>query len=178
MNKASGGVGIPAELFQILKDNAVKVLHSIFQQIWKTWQLPEDWKSSVFIPIPKKGGAKDCSDYCTIMVMSHDNKVIFKILQSCFSSTWTEKFQMYKLDLEKAEEPEIKLPTSVGSQKKQGISRKTSTSTSLNMLKPLTVWITINCGKNLKKWEYQTTLPTSWKICMQVKKLQLELDME
>ena len=87
MNKASGGVGIPAELFQILKDNAVKVLHSIFQQIWKTWQLPQDWKSSVFIPIPKKGGAKDCSDYCTIMVMSHDNKVIFKILQSCFSST-------------------------------------------------------------------------------------------
>ena len=81
---------------------------------------------------------------------------------------------MFKLDLEKAEEPEIKLPTSVRSQKKQGISRKASTSTSLNMLKPLTVWITINCGKNLKKWEYQTTLPTSWEICMQVKKQHLD----
>ena len=118
MNKASGGVGIPAELFQILKDNAIKVLHSIFQQLWKTRQLPEDWKSSVFIPIPKKGSAKDCSKYHTIMVISHENKVIFKILQSCFSSTWTEKFQMYKLDLGRAKEPENKLLTFVGSWRK------------------------------------------------------------
>ena len=154
MNIASGGIGIPAELFQILKDDAAKVLHSIFQQIWKTQQLPEDWKNSVFIPIPKKGSAKHCSNYCTITVISHDNKVIYKILQSCFSSTWTEKFQMYKLDLEKAEEPEIKLPTSVGSQKKQENSRKAFTSTSLTMLKPLTVCITVNCGKILKKWQY------------------------
>ena len=86
MNIASGGIGIPAELFQILKDAAAKVLHSIFQQIRKTQQLPEDWKNSVFILIPKKGSAKDCSNYCTITVISHDNKVIFKILQSCFSS--------------------------------------------------------------------------------------------
>ena len=90
---------------------------------------------------------------------------------------WTENFQMFKLDLEKAEEePEIKLPTFVGSSKKQESSRKTSTSALLTMLKPLTVWITTNCGKFLKK--YQTTWPASWEICMQVKKQQLELDME
>ena len=82
---------------------------------------------------------------------------------------------MFKLDLEKAVEPEIKLPTSVVSQKKQENSRKTSTSASLTMLKPLTVWITTNCGKFFKKWEYQTTLPAS---CIQVKKQQLEMDME
>ena len=76
-----------------------------------------------------------------------------------FNSTWTENFQMYKLDLEKAEELEGKLPTSIGSQKKQENSRKTSTSASLTMLKPLTVWITTNCGEFFKKWEYQTTLP-------------------
>ena len=85
---------------------------------------------------------------------------------------------MFKLDLENAEEPEIKLPTFVGSQKKQENSRKTFTSASLTTLKPLTVWITANCGKFLKSWEYHTTLPASWEICMQVKKQQLELDME
>ena len=84
---------------------------------------------------------------------------------------------MFKLDLEKAEEPEIKLPTSMGSSKKQESSRKTSTSASLTMPKPLIVWITTNCEK-FKRWEYQTTSPASWEICMQVKKQQLELDME
>ena len=85
---------------------------------------------------------------------------------------------MYKLDLEKAEEPEIKLPTSVGSQKKQENSRKTSTSASLTMLKPLTVWITANCGKFFRRWEQQTSFPASCEICMQVKKQWLELDMK
>ena len=85
---------------------------------------------------------------------------------------------MFKLDLEKAEEPEIKLPTSVGSYKKQESSRKTSTSALLTMPKPLTVWITTNCGTFLKRWEFQTTLPASWEICMQVKRQQLEWDME
>ena len=85
---------------------------------------------------------------------------------------------MFKLDLEKAEEPEIKLPTSIRSLKKQESSRKTSTSALLTMPKPLTVWMTVNCGKFLKRWQYQTTLPASWEICMQVKKQQLELDME
>ena len=95
-----------------------------------------------------------------------------------FSSTWTVNFQMFKLDLEKAEEPEIKLPTSVGSSKKQESSRKTSIYALLTMSKPLTVWITTNCGKHFKRWEYQTTWPASWETCMQVKKQQLELDME
>ena len=81
-NRASGGDGIPVELFQILKDDAVKVLHSICQQIWKTQQWPQDWKRSVFIPIPKKGNAKECSNYCTIPLISHTSKVMLKILQA------------------------------------------------------------------------------------------------
>ena len=79
-NKASGGDGIPVELFQILEDDAVKVLHSICQQIWKTQQWPQDWERSVFIPIPKKGNAKECSTYCTMAFISHASKVILKIL--------------------------------------------------------------------------------------------------
>ena len=82
MSKASGGDGIPAELFQILKDDAVKVLHSICQQIWKTQQWPQDWKMSVFIPIPKKDNAKECSKYCAIALISHASKVMLKILQA------------------------------------------------------------------------------------------------
>ena len=82
MNKASGGDGIPVELFQILKDDAVKVLHSICQQIWKAQQWPQDWKRSVFIPIPKKGKAKECSNYRTIALISHAGKVMLKILQA------------------------------------------------------------------------------------------------
>ena len=89
---------------------------------------------------------------------------------------WTVNFQMFKLDLEKAEEPEIKLPTSVGSSKRQERSRKISTSALLTM--PLTVWITTNCGKFWKRWEYQTTWPASWEICMQIRTQQLELDIE
>ena len=81
-NKTSGSDGIPAELFQILKDDAVKVLHSICQKIWKTQQWPQDWKRSVFTPIPKKGNAKECSNYHTIALISHTSKVMFKILQA------------------------------------------------------------------------------------------------
>ena len=91
---------------------------------------------------------------------------------------WTMKFYIFKMDLEKAEEPEIKLPASVGSSTKQESSRKTSTTALLTTPKLLTVWITANCGKLFKKWEYQTTLPASWEIPMQVKKQQLEPDME
>ena len=79
MNKTSGGDEIPVELFQILKDDAVKVLHSICQQIWKTQQWPKDWKRSAFIPIPKTGNAKECSNYLTVTLISHDSKVMFKI---------------------------------------------------------------------------------------------------
>ena len=86
MNKASGGDGIPAELFQILKDDAVKMLHSICQQIWKTQQWPQDWKRSVFIPIPKKGNAKECSNYHTIALISHGSRVMLKIFQAKLST--------------------------------------------------------------------------------------------
>ena len=120
MNKASGGDGIPVELFQILKDDAVKVLPSICQEIWKTQQWPQDWKRSVFIPTPKNGNAKQCSNYCTVALTSHANKVMLKILQA--------RLQQYLNcelpDLEKAEEPDIKLPTSVGPLKKQESSRE------------------------------------------------------
>ena len=115
MNKASGSNGISVELFQILKEDAVKVLHSICQQIWKTQQWPQDWKSSVFIPIPKKGNAKECSNNHTIVLISHASKAMFKISKLGFNSTRAKNFQMFKLDLEKAEEPKIKLPKSLGS---------------------------------------------------------------
>ena len=82
MNKASGGDGISVEIFQILQDDAVKGLHSVCQQIWKSQQWPQDWKMSVFIPVPKKGNAKECSSYCTIPLISHASKVMLKILQA------------------------------------------------------------------------------------------------
>ena len=135
----------------------MKVLHSIYQQIWKTQQWPQDWKRSVFIPIPKKGNAKECSNYHTVALISHSSKVLLKILQVRLQQYVNQQFPEFKLDLEKAEEPEIKLPRSAGSWKKQESSRKTSISALLTMPKPLTVWITINCGKFCKRWEYQTT---------------------
>ena len=104
-------------------------------------------EKSVFIPIPKKGNAKECSNYRTIALISQASKVMLKILQARLQQYVIVNFQMLKLDLEKAEKPEIKLPTSTGSSKKQESSRKTSISASLAMPKPLTVWITINCGK-------------------------------
>ena len=156
-NKASGGERIPAELFQILKDDAVKVLYSICQHIWKTQQWPQNWKRSVFIPIPKKGNAKEFSNYCTIALISHASKVVLKILQARLQQYMNCELPDVHLVLEKAEEPEIKLPTSAGSWKKQESSRKTSISALLTIPKPFTVWITTNCEKFYKRWEYQTT---------------------
>ena len=141
-NKASGGDGIPAELFEILKDDAVKVMHSMYQQIWKTQQWPQDWKRSVFIPIPKKGNAKECSNYHTIALMSHASKVMLKILQARLQQYVNCEIPDVQAVLEKAEEPEIKLPISVGSLKKQESSRKTCTFALLTTPKPLTIWIT------------------------------------
>ena len=134
------------------------VCHSLLQ--WATFcaalNMPAnlensaDWKRSVFIPIPKKGNANECSNYPTIGIISHARKVMLKILQLSFNSTWTKNSWMFKLDFKKAEEQEIKLPTSTGSQKKQENSRKICTFSSLTTLKPLIVWITGNCGKILK----------------------------
>ena len=116
--KASGGDGIPVELFQILKDDAVKVLHSICQQIWKTQQWPQTWKRSVFIPIPKKGNAKECSNYRTIALISHASKVMLDILQTRLQQYLNCELQNVKAGLEETEEPEIKLTTPVRSSKK------------------------------------------------------------
>ena len=107
-NKASGGDGIPVELFQILKDDAVKVLHSICQQIWKTQQWPQDWKISVFIPIPKKGNAKECSNYRTVALISHASKAMLKILQVRLQQYMNCELPDFKPDLEKVEQPESK----------------------------------------------------------------------
>ena len=111
---------VSAELFKILKADAIKVLHSICQQIWKTQQQPQDWKMFVFIPIPKKGNAKECSNYHSITLISHVRKRVLNVLQLGFNSTYTKNLQLYQLNLEKAEEPDIKFPTNGGSQKNQG----------------------------------------------------------
>ena len=130
------------------------------------------------LPNPKKGNAKEYSNYLTIALISHASKVTLKILQVRLQQYMNVNFQIFKLFLEKAEEPEIKLPTPTASLKKQESSRKTSISALLIMPKPLTVWITIKCGKIFKRWEYQTTWPASWETYMQVMKQKLELDME
>ena len=124
----------------------MKVLHSICQQIWKPQQWPQDWKRPVFIPITKKGNSKECSNYHTIALISHASKVMLKILQARLQQYVNCELSDVQA-VEKAEEPEIRLPTSAGSWKEQESSRKTSISALLTMPKPLTVWITLNCGK-------------------------------
>ena len=128
--------------------------------------------------MPKKGNTKEGSNYCAIAFISHASKVMLKILKLGFNTMWIKNFQIYKLDLEKKEDPEIKLATSFGSKKKQKNSRKVFASASLTTLEPLTVWITINYGKFLKRWEFQTALSAPWETCMQVKRQQLEPNME
>ena len=137
VNKASGCDGILVELFQILKDHAVKVLHSICQQICKTQQWPQDWKRSVFIPIPKKDNLKECSNYCTIALISHASKVMLKILQ--------DRLQQYL----NRELPDIQTGFRKGRETRDQIAniRWIIISALLTMPKPSTVWITINCGK-------------------------------
>ena len=114
-NKVSGGDGIPVELFQILKDDAVKELHSICQQIWKSQQRPHNWKRSVFIPVPKKGNAKECSNYCTIALISHASKVMLNILQARLQQYVNRELPDVQAGFRKGRGTEIKLPTSVGS---------------------------------------------------------------
>ena len=160
------------------KRDAVKVLQSIYQQIWKTQQWPQDWKRSVFIPIPKKVNAKECSNYHTVALISHASKVMLKILQA--------RLQQYV----NCELPDVQ----AGFRKGRGTSWNQIANICWIMEKArefqkniyfcftwlcqsLWLWITTNCGRFLKRWEYQTTQPSSWENCMQVKKQQLELDM-
>ena len=142
-NKACEVYRIPAELFQILTDDAVKVLYSICQQIWKAQEWPQDQKKSVFTPVPNKDNAKECSNYHTIAQ----------------DMNW--KFHIHRLDLEKAEEPEIKLSTFVETFKKQENARKNIYFFFTDYTKAFNCVDHKNCGKVLQRWEYQTTLPDS-----------------
>ena len=137
------------------------MLHSICQQIWKTQQQPQEWKRSVFIPTPKKGNAKECSNYCTIALFSQASKVRLKILQARH-----QQYVNWELSGVQA-----------GFRKVRGTRDHTANICWITMLKPLSVWITAN-WKILKRWEYQTILHVSWETCMQIKKQQLEPDVE
>ena len=123
-NKASGGDGIPVELLQILKDNAAKVIYSICQQIWKTQQWPQDWKRSVFIPIPKKGNAKECSNYRTIVLISHASKVMLKILQARLQQYVNHELLDVQAAFRKSRGTRDQIAKSTGSLKKLESSRK------------------------------------------------------
>ena len=178
MNKASGGDGIPVELFQILKDDAVKVLHSKCQQIWKTQQWPQDWKRSVFIPIPKKRDAKECSNYHTIALISHASKVMLKILQARLQQYVNNELPDVQAGFRKGRGTRDQIANIRWIIEKAREFQKNMCFT-IYSKKSLTVWITTtNYGEFLNKWEYKTTWPASCEICMQVKKQQLELDME
>ena len=138
---------MPVELFQILKDDAVKVLHSICQQIWTTQQWPQDWKRSVFIPIPKKGNAKECSNYCTIALISHASKVMLKILQAKLQQDVNREVPDVQAGFRKGRGTRDQIANIHWIMEKEESSRKIPISALLTMPKPLTVWITINHGK-------------------------------
>ena len=136
-NKTSEGDGIPTELFKILTDDAIEVLHSIRQQIWKTQQWPQDWKRSVFIPIPKKGNAKECSNYCTIALISHTSKVMLKILQARLQQYVYRELPDVQAGFRKGRGTGDQIANITGSSKKQESSRKTSISALLTTPKSL-----------------------------------------
>ena len=161
-NKVSGGDEIPADLFQILKDDAVKVLHSIYQQILKAQQWPQDWKRSGFTPVPKTGHAKECSNYQTIALISHASKVMLKILQARLQPYMNRKLPDVKAGFKKGRRTRDQIANIHWIiDKAREFQGKTSTYALLTMPKPLTAWITTNCGKFFKRWEYQATLPAS-----------------
>ena len=135
----------------------MKALHSICQEIWKTQQWPQDWKRSIFIPIPKKGNAKECSNYCTIALLLHASKVMLKILQSRLKQYMNHELPDVQVGFIKGRGTRDQIANICWIIKNQESSRKTSISALLTMPKPLTVWITIKSGKFLKRWGYQTT---------------------
>ena len=140
----------------------MKVLHSICQQIWKTQQWPQDWKRSIFISIPKKGNAKECSSYHRIALISHASKVMLKILQARLQQYVNRELSDVQAGFRKGRGTRDQIANIRWIiEKKQESSRKTSISASLTILKPLTVWITTKYGKYFKRWEYQTTIPAS-----------------
>ena len=146
MDKASGGYGIPVELFQILKDDAVKVLHAICQQIWKTQQGLHDWKRSVFIPIPKRDNAKECSNYHMIALISHASKVMLKLLQARLQQYMNHEIPDVQAEFRKGRGTRDQLANIRWLTEKARGFQKTSISALLTMPKPFIVWIIINCG--------------------------------
>ena len=175
MNKASGSYGTPVELFQILKDDAVKVLHSICQQIWKTHQWPQEWKGWVFIPVPKKGNSKQFSNYCTIALISHASKVVLKILQI--------RLQQYM----NRELPDVQDGFRKGRGTRDQIANIHCIIKKAREFQKNIYFCFIDYAKAFDSVSQSTvenserdgtTWPTSWKTCMQVRKQQLELDME
>ena len=156
-NKDSGGDGIPAEILQILKDDAVKVLHSICQQIRKTQHWPQDWKRSVFIPIPKKGNAKEGSNYCIIVLISHASRVMLKILQARLQQYMNQEPADVQAGFRKGRGNRYQIANIHWILEKAKEFQKNICFIDLT----LTVWLTVNCGKFLKRWEYQTTLSAS-----------------
>ena len=135
----------------------MKVLHSVCQHIWKTQQWPQDWKRSVFIPIPKKGNAKECSNHRTIALISHASIVMLKILQARLQQYMNHELPDVQAGFRKGRGTRDQIANIHWIMEKQESSRKTSISALLTMPKPLTVWITKNCGKFFERWEYQTT---------------------
>ena len=149
-SKASGCDGIPVELFKILKDDSVKVLNSICQQIWKTQQWPQDWKRSVFNQIPKKGNAKECSNYSTVALISHASKIMLKILQARLQQYVNHELPDVQAGFRKGRGTRDEI-TSICWIIEKAREFQKNISALLTMPKPLTVWITINCGKFLKE---------------------------
>ena len=150
MNKASEGDGIPVELFQILKDDAVKVLHSICQQIWKTHQWPQDWKRSVFIPIPKKGNAKECSNYHTIALISHATKVMLKIIQARLQQFMNHELPDIQAGFRKGRDTRDQIANIHWIIEKSREFQENIYFCFIDYAKAF-VWITTKCGKFLKR---------------------------
>ena len=159
MNKTSGGDRIPVELFQILKDDAVKVLYSICQQIWKTQQWPQAWKRSVFIPIPKKGNAKECSNEHTIALISHASKAELKILQARLQQYMNHELPDVQAGFGKGRGTRDQIANVWWIIEKAREFQKNIYFCFFEYAKTFDVWITINCGKVWTRWEYQTTWP-------------------
>ena len=177
-NKASGGDGIPVELFQILKDDAVKVLHSRCQQIWKTQQWPQDWKRSVFIPIPKKGNTKECSNYHTTALISHASKVMLKILQARLQQYVNLELPDVQAGFRKGRGTRDQIANILWIMEKAREFQKNISFCLIDYAKALDYVDHNKLWKILKELDYQNTWPASWETYTQVRKQQLELDME
>ena len=170
VNKASECDEVPIKLFKSLKDNAIKVLHSLCQQIWKTKQWPQDWKRSIFIPIPKKGSTKEYANHRTIALISHASKVMLKILHARLQHFVNQELPDVQAGFRKRKGTRDQIANILWIIEKAREFWKNIYLCSLTILKPSTVWIMTICGNLLERWEYQTILPVSWEICVWIKK--------